>query len=206
MKSDRAIKQAFIQHVVDMTGLSPSRLATESGIAHTTLTRFMNKSEGSELKGSNLDAIARKGGYASYEDYVRRVLKEPKKVPVVGYVGAGAEVHTIDDRALGQGIEDAVDAPLGLEHVPMVAVRIRGESMLPLKDGWLLFYTRSCDGVLDECLNELCIVKIKDGPTYVKELKRGYQPGLFNLLSYNAAMIEDVEIEWAGKVIDIRPR
>lgn len=88
-----------------------------------------------------------------------------------------------------------------------VAVRIRGDSMHPLRDGWLIFYARHQDGVPDECIGELCVVKVAgDGPTLVKELRRGRQPDRYRLDSWNGAPIEDVALDWAARVIDIRPR
>ena len=127
--------------------------------------------------------------------------------PVVGYVGAGQQVFTIDDHALGAGL-DEVDSLVS--HAsggpPVVAVRIRGDSMHPMKDGWLLFYTRDQDGVPAECVGRLCILQVAgEGPTLVKEIRRGYQPGTFTLVSWNAAPMEDVALAWAAPVLAIRP-
>ena len=126
-------------------------------------------------------------------------------VPVVGYVGGGHEVFPHDDHVLGVGLE-AVDAPEGVGARPIVAVRIRGDSMHPLRDGWLLFYRRDQNGVPEGCLNKLSVVKLADdGPLLVKEVRRGYRPHHFVLSSWNAPPIEDVRIEWAAPVLSIRP-
>lgn len=126
-------------------------------------------------------------------------------VPVVGYVGGGQEVFPLDDHALGAGLED-VEAPEGVGARPVVAVRIRGDSMHPMRDGWLLFYRRDQNGVPDDCLNKLCVVKLADdGPLLVKEVRRGYRPQCFVLSSWNAPPLEDVQIEWAALVLSIRP-
>lgn len=128
-----------------------------------------------------------------------------RKVSVVGYVGAGQEVFPHDDHALGGGLED-VDAPEGVGAQPVVAVRIRGDSMHPMRGGWLLFYRRQDDGVPDDCLNRLCIVKLADdGPMLVKEVRRGYRANHFVLSSWNAPPIEDVRLDWAAPVLSIRP-
>lgn len=131
--------------------------------------------------------------------------RHPAKVPVVGDVGAGQEVFPYDDHALGGGLEE-VDAPEGVGGAPTVAVRIRGDSMHPMRDGWLLFYRRDQQGVPEGCLNRLCIVKLADdGPMLVKEIRRGYRPGRFVLASWNAAPLEDVQVDWAAPVLSIRP-
>jgi hypothetical protein len=91
-----------------------------------------------------------------------------------------------------------------LVHRPF---RPRIDSMMPMmKDGWLLFYHRDQDGVPDDCIGKLCVVKVADdGPALVKEVRRGSRANSFNLLSVNADPIEDVILDWAARVISIRP-
>jgi DNA-binding transcriptional regulator YiaG len=126
-------------------------------------------------------------------------------VSVVGYVGAGEEMFPFDDHALGAGLE-TVGAPEGVGTAPMVAVRIRGESMHPMREGWLLFYRRDHAGVPEDCLNRLCVVKLAgDGPVLVKEVHRGYRADRFLLTSWNAPPLEDVAVDWAAPVLSIRP-
>lgn len=130
----------------------------------------------------------------------------PKMVAVAGYVGAGAEVYPFDDHALGDGLE-MVPPPPGVDAASVVAVKVRGDSMYPvIRNGWILFYTRSCDGVLDECINEMCVCQIEDGPTVVKDVRRGTIDGTFTLTSWNAPPIENVRLSWASIVRDIRTR
>lgn len=131
-------------------------------------------------------------------------LTGPALVAVAGYVGAGAEVYPFDDHALGDGLEMVLPPP-GVDASTVVAVKVRGDSMYPaLRDGWILFYTRSCDGVLDECINAMCVCQIENGPTCVKDVRRGSDDGTFTLLSSNAPPIENVRLSWAAKVRDIR--
>jgi len=127
------------------------------------------------------------------------------KVPVVGKVGAGASVESIDDYPLGQGLRQ-VRCPTGLDPRQTVAVEVEGDSMLPIGEGWLLFYTRNYDGVPVECLGQLCIVQLADdGARFVKRVKLGRKPGVFNLYSTNAREMEDVPLLWAAPVLDARP-
>ena len=129
-----------------------------------------------------------------------------REVAVAGYVGAGARIYPVDDFPRGSGLE-MVTAPEGVGSKPVVAVRVRGDSMMPMmKDGWLLFYHRDGDGVPDECLGKLCVVKVaEDGPSLVKEVRRGASPNTFTLLSVNADPIEDIRLDWAARVVSIRP-
>lgn len=79
--------------------------------------------------------------------------------------------------------------------------------MRPLREGWTVFYRRDTEGVADECLNRLCVVRTTEGATYLKEVRRGYSPGHYNLLSWAAGSepIEDVSLEWAARVAAIVP-
>lgn len=121
-------------------------------------------------------------------------------VQVAGYVGAGAEVIPFDDHAKGDGLEE-VKLPRGLNPEKTVAVRVRGDSMSPLvEDGWLIFYSRDPEPVTADVLGKTCVVKLPDGRTLLKQVRRGFDPGRFNLVSFNGPLIENVELEWAAPV------
>jgi len=127
-------------------------------------------------------------------------------VPVVGQIGAGDVMFPHDEYSLGQGV-DEVPAPMSVEGGNLVAVRIKGDSMRPMKEGWLMFFRKTHSGVPAECRDQLCVVKIaNDGPIMVKELRWTNKRYRYNLLSWNAETIEDVALDWAAKVMDIRPR
>ena len=127
------------------------------------------------------------------------------RVPVIGKVGAGAEVRGYDDQTVGD-YDRQPRCPNGLDPSVTVAVEVVGDSMLPIEEGWLLFYTRSYEGVPVECLGKLCVVQlVDDGPRYVKRLKLGRRPGLFNLYSTNTREIEDIPLTWAAAVLVARP-
>lgn len=137
---------------------------------------------------------------------VKDLIDEPaKKVRVLGYVGAGAEVFVIDDPEV---ILEEVDPPTGYTADNIVAVRVRGDSMEPqLEDGWLLFYRRDSDGVPPECVGELCVVRLENNGMLVKKLRQGSKPGHFHLMSKNSSHepMFDQRLLWAARVIDIRP-
>lgn len=120
---------------------------------------------------------------------------------LVGYIGAGGEVFPIDDHAQGAGLEP-VEAPSGAEG--SVALRIRGNSMHPLQDGWLIFYRREVDGVDPSLVGRLCVVKLTNGAMMLKTLRHGRKKGRWNLESYNEPMREDQKLEWASKVLFIK--
>ena len=118
-------------------------------------------------------------------------------VMVVGYVGAGAEVIPFDDHELGAGLEE-VEVPFPIRPDTVAAI-VKGDSQLPIfEDGDLIGFGGEPADAMD-LIGKRCIVKLMDGRTLIKTLKRGAVPGLFTLASANARDIEDVEIEWARR-------
>lgn len=124
-------------------------------------------------------------------------------INLVGYIGAGAEFYAIDDHANGAGL-DKIDAPPGCPP-NAVAVRVRGESMMPIYfDGDILIYWDRRNDI-DTFINARCIVGLADGRILVKTVRRG-QGGLYTLSSFNSTLIEDVEIEWCAKIEWVQPK
>ncbi len=189
-------------------GLSQAGFAERVGVDQSNVSRWENGALPDDAHLRKLAELAavhpaalRYGGLAETPGRAPRATT----TQVVGYVGAGQEIFAHDDHALGGGREE-VDAPEGVGDDPIVAVRVRGDSMHPMRDGWLLFYRRDQNGVPEACLNRLCIVKLAgDGPVLVKEVRRGYRSNHFVLSSWNAPPLEDMRLDWAAPVLSIRP-
>lgn len=130
------------------------------------------------------------------------IISESHLVPLVGYVGAGAEAHIF---AEGQGPFGEVTAPDG-SNENTVAVEIRGESLGSFFDQWLVFYDDVRDPPTAKMLGKLCIVGVADGRILIKKLMRGGIPGQFNLLSQFEPPIYDVIVDWAAIVKAMVPR
>lgn len=111
---------------------------------------------------------------------------------VLGYVGAGAAVHPIDDGDPLYSLNIEYPLPPGT-----VGAIVRGDSMFPIfEDGDLVAY--SGETVLPEdALGETCIVQVSDGRLLIKTIRRGSEDGLYTLTSYNAPDIVDVPVDWA---------
>jgi DNA-binding XRE family transcriptional regulator len=126
---------------------------------------------------------------------------KPRTVELVGYVGAGAETHFFSD----QGKIDDVPAPEGASD-ETVAVEIRGESLGPLFDRWLVFYDDVRRPITQDLIGKLCVVGLSDGRILIKQIKKARGGKHYHLLSNTEPPILDVEIEWAAKVINMVPR
>jgi phage repressor protein C with HTH and peptisase S24 domain len=119
------------------------------------------------------------------------------KARVVGYVGAGSLTHFYDD--IAQGDLDEVDRPQGAPDTT-VAVQIRGESLGPIFNRWLVFYDDVHRPMTADLIGELCVVGLRDGRVLVKQVQRARREGEYNLISATEKPITDVEIEWAARV------
>lgn len=125
-----------------------------------------------------------------------------KPIPVVGVVGAGAEIGFFDDHSKGDGFLE-IDAVL---PTPSVALEVKGDSMWPIQEGWRIVYTRSEDGVPYTAIGKLCVCRTKNNYTLLKIVRRSGEPNLFELHSWNAPPREPEELVWASPVIAILPR
>ena len=117
-------------------------------------------------------------------------------VPLMGYVGAGAKICT-------DGIEypaDDVEAPP--EYTPSTAALcVRGDSMYPAYfDGDLIYYDTQQGSTPQHFIGQHVVVKLTSNDIYIKQIANGSSPKKFNLLSFNAPPMLDVEIEWVAKI------
>jgi phage repressor protein C with HTH and peptisase S24 domain len=120
----------------------------------------------------------------------------PPKVPVVGYVGAGSTVHFYD---VAQPDLDEVFGPPGAAE-KMSAVEVRGDNLGPYFNRWHVFYDDARSPMTPDLIGQLCVAGLSDGRVLVKQVQRGSNEGLYNLVSATEKPIADVRIEWAAKV------
>jgi phage repressor protein C with HTH and peptisase S24 domain len=126
---------------------------------------------------------------------------ETRYIPLVGYVGAGAQTHYFNN----DGPVDEVAAPTGSTD-STVAVEIRGDSLGTFFDRWLVFYDDVRRPVTTDLINKLCVVGLEDGRVLIKKIARSKARGVFHLLSQTEEPILDVVIEWAARVKNMVPR
>lgn len=177
------------------------QLAADIGVATASISQLETGKQG--FSDSTLYALADALGTSVGALFEKPPSdEEPLEIPVVGYVGAGAAAHFY---AHGQGELDRVPAPKNATK-DTVAVEIRGESLGPLFDTWLVFYDEVRSPVTPDMIGILCVVGLPDDRILVKRIKRSRTPGFFHLESNTEPTINDVEIAWAAKVRSIEPR
>jgi SOS-response transcriptional repressor LexA len=196
-----AAHQEWLRAALDHTGMSQAELARRispkvpSAIDHVKINKVLRGIR--KLTHHEIIAIS---------DVLAVPLPDADvetTVPMVGYVGAGASATMFN---ASQEELDRVEAPRSYT-AQTVAVKVVGDSMLPMaEDGWLLYYDDRREPVTDDLIGRLCVVGLRNGTTLVKRLRRGNEPGRFTLISTNAGVMENVPIEWAAKVTWIQPR
>jgi transcriptional regulator with XRE-family HTH domain len=181
-------------------GLSQKALAAAVGTAQTTISSWeRNRTEPTR---SDVERVALALHMKPSELEVADQSADHRQVPVVGYVSAGSTAVLYSE---GQGNLDYVSAPDDAGP-KTVAAEIRGDSMGPVLDNWLVFYDDVRSPVTPDMHNQLCVVGLSDGRVLVKRLRPAAN-GLFHLDSNsNEPTLTDQVVEWAAAVTNMRPR
>lgn len=192
-----------------------AKLADASGFTSTQISRMRNLETDDPKKRQEipLDMIEKAARFFNelppgWEGMVQWLEHPPEEeqrmVPVVGYVGAGAEAHFY---ALSDGELDRVPAPDGATP-DTVAVEIRGESLGPLFERWLVHYDEVRSPITPDLMGQLCVVGLPNDKILVKKVRRAKSKadGLYDLLSNNEDAMLDQVVDWAAKVKSMVPR
>lgn len=181
----------------DNPSKSKSGLAAAMGRKPSAVTDLLNGRR--RLRADEISVVA---AYLEVDPPSFSDTRASRQVPLVGYVAAGAEAVLFGE---GHGEADMVDAPDGSTE-NTVAVEVRGASLGPIFDLWLVFYDQVYDPPHDGLAGRLCVVGLADGRILVKKLQRSREPGFWHLLSNAEAPILDQIIEWAAPVRAMTPR
>jgi repressor LexA len=128
------------------------------------------------------------------------VLEGTRTAPVMGFIGAGALIEPEFEQVPGEGLY-SVDLPFSIPD-NIIAFEVRGDSMLPrYDDGDVVLVYAEQHRSTESFLGEEVAVRTADGRRFLKRLMRGHTSRhSFNLESWNATTIEDVQLEWVGEV------
>lgn len=181
----------------------PAVLSRQAGLSDSAIRKLL-AGDAKSPKLSTALAIAHALGM-NVEDIVALSdgeFSSRPTIPIVGTVGAGARVPVFEAYEPGTG--PRVVCPPGLPNGDLVAVEVTGDSMEPsFFSGDLLFYRRdSHDGVPSDAIGRICVCEDFDGMGWVKQVKRGSEPGFFHLISLNptAENLHDIRLKWATPV------
>ncbi|WP_072379979.1 LexA family transcriptional regulator [Novosphingobium sp. NDB2Meth1] len=189
--------QAIRQHIeaeMERKGFSRRSLSSAAGLSQTAVRDVLDRTENPGI--GTLHRIA-EALQVPFEQ-----ISGTDGVPLVGHIGAGGSVAYFRD---DEEFEMVPRPPLA--PGPLVALVVRGESMLPKYEaGDIVFIRRDHDGVLPQYIGRYCAVHLADNGTYLKQLAPGSEPGKYTLRSLNAADMENVEVVWASPVLYVKPR
>ncbi len=157
-----------------------------------------------------------------------RVIEPEHKIIITGYVGAGTEIFPLDD-----GDKTDCPPSVAPSDVLAVRIRGDAMYPV-FHDGWIIYYSEKRDlhiphlrgglqvpynksgkksktaesadahDPLAKFFGKPCIVRLNDGRTMLRTLKRGQAAGRYNLISYNTDDIEDAALMWAAKIVFIK--
>jgi phage repressor protein C with HTH and peptisase S24 domain len=191
-----------LARALEVQDISLRSVATKSGVSYELLKSLMQ----GKSRRTNVDdamRVASAFGVTLDEFYRGHFAPGVPLIAVAGRVGAGAEVDLVDAYAKGDGLYH-VACPPQIAPSGVVAVEVVGDSMEPIYgEGDVLFYTRNAhDGIPDEDIGRKCVVEDTQGRVWVKQVKRGDEPGRFHLISINpgAETIWNTPIAWAARV------
>lgn len=178
-----------IQAAMDAKDISGRALAKASGVDHKTIGAVLSTTDnpGIGTLYKIFDALE-----LPFEN-----VAGSARVPLVGEIGAGGLVAYFKE----DEETELVPRP-PLTPGPLIALRVRGESMLPkFEQGDVVYVRRDHDGILPQYMGRYCAVHLSDGGTYLKILSAGTQPDRYTLRSLNAADMTDTEVLWAAPVL-----
>lgn len=177
-------------------------LAKHLGIRPDAITRMANTDPDKETREIRAHELVKMREF--FEQPFEAPSSGGSTVPIMGFLGAGAEVEPDYEQVPPDGL-DTIEVPFPVPD-EMVAFIVKGDSMLPVyKDGHVIVVYREQKKPLDSFYGEDAAVRTSDGRRFIKTLQRG-QNGLVNLFSWNAKLIENVQLEWIGEIFATFPR
>lgn len=190
---DIAALRRAIEREMEAKGFSRRSLSTSSGLSQTAIRDVLERTQNPGI--GTLHRIA-EALEMPLED-----LMGNNMVPLLGCVGAGGMVAYFNE---DMDVDYVARPPLA--PGPLMALVVKGDSMLPKYEaGDIIYVRRDHDGVLPIYVGRYCAVHLTDGGTYLKILAPGTEPGRFTLRSLNAADMENVEVVWAAPVLFVKP-
>ncbi len=206
--SDLDNKRAGLQRTMDRMGLNLHQVAKRADVPDSTLRSFLTGATRS-LRGDTERKVAAALGLTVDglygEDYAPR--PKPAQVWVKGYLGAGAGIEMFEAMGENEGFYQVARPPGVSADIKLGAMEIRGYSMPPFKTGDIVYYEERDTVDLDAILGEACVVEVIGDGMLFKEVRRGYEPGTFNLHSWDGSeAIENVRIRRAMPVVALVKR
>lgn len=179
-----------VKAILRLKHWNQAKLAERLGVSQSSVARWVS---GVEPEAKRTDEI---------DELYRAEVGGANVVPLVGYIGAGAEIMPDFEQIPPEGL-DQIEIPFDLP-AEMIALAVRGDSMLPVyKDGYIIVCYRDQKKPLESFYGEDAAVRTTDGRRFLKTVVKGSP---ITLMSFNAAPIQDVKLDWIGEIFAVLPR
>lgn len=183
-------------------GIDPTLISkTLNGVKRISLEEAV---KWAEILSQPLSVVAANAGIEvgeellMFEEASKGAGKLLNSVPVIGWVDSAFTVVL----GIAKGPPSVPNPSMALASSnDLVALRCQSGGFM---DGALFYYHQQVDPAsFYESLERNCVVKISGRQsTVVRMIKRGYEPGRFNLHSFNGDLIEEaVIVEWASPIV-----
>jgi repressor LexA len=130
---------------------------------------------------------------------------ELNSVPIMGRVGAGANIEPEHEQVPPEGLGN-VELPFPIAE-ETIAFEVAGDSMLPkYENGDVIVVFKEQRHPISSFYGEEAAVRLKTGERYLKTIERGKSTSVVNLTSFNAKPISGVRLEWIGEICVTLPR
>jgi phage repressor protein C with HTH and peptisase S24 domain len=175
---------------------SQKRLAEHLGVEQSAITRILNNG-GRQIRADELPRMAEFFG----ENPPQPELDEsPRLVPIMGFVGAGAEINPDFEQVPAEGLK-TVDLPFPVPE-GLIGFEVTGDSMRPRYDeGDVVLCWRETTRGIETFLGEELAVRTDDDRRFLKRVVPGSRKGTFDLESWNfTPTIKGVRLEWFSEI------
>lgn len=127
----------------------------------------------------------------------------PEYREVIGY--AGADPEGVISFAEGQGTGDFAPVPPNASSQAR-PVEIKGHSMpFIAEDGSLVWFDGQRPQPEPEMIGQVVVVQLDTGEVLIKRLRRGSEPGLFDLESIAGPTRRDARLVWVARITNVVP-
>jgi hypothetical protein len=127
------------------------------------------------------------------------------RVPLVGYVEAGAKITILNKTGQGEYFEELTPMPDG-GTIQTVALEIKDDALGAVFEGWLAYFNDRKSPPKADAGRKLHAVGLADGAMYLRKIAPGTMPGRFNLWGNFGAPIFDAEVAWAEPIFAMLPK
>lgn len=180
---------AEVRKLLRQSGLTQTQLAASLNTSQGTVSRWLSGKQSPSVEHWQIVQKALTGSAAASHD--------PQPISVTGHIGLYGRIYLVENEreSAGKMVTPLIPLPSGI-----ASLEVQGFGMAPrYMDGEVVFYDEE-HFPPEAMVGRECIVKVKDGETYLKLVRHGSQPGRFTLVGYSAPDMVDVELEWATPI------